>query len=113
MISVPKFLESIAVAQSGYIFDLRSQILTRALNPPNIHQDKMLHMKEFIDAAVSLGIGREDAYQLFDKVDKDRLGTVCMRDLLTFCVDSAAKHRPHPAVALQKVCFLMVSEKCD
>jgi Ca2+-binding EF-hand superfamily protein len=113
MVSVPKFLESIAVAQSGFTYELRDQILMRALTPATIPMDRMLHIKEFMEASVPLGIAREDSMQLFDKVDKDNVGTVSFRDLQHFCSEYTAKHRPHPAVALQKCCFLMFFEKCD
>jgi Ca2+-binding EF-hand superfamily protein len=113
MISIPKFLESLAVAQSGQVYELREQILTHAVTSGPLHADKMLQLKAFAEATIQLGVNREDAYNLFEKVDRDNLGTCCLRDLLLFCTETYKKHRPHPAVALQKVCFLMVFEKCD
>jgi Ca2+-binding EF-hand superfamily protein len=109
-VSIPKFLESLAVAQAGQVYELRDQILAHALLPEH---EKALNLRGFADACVELGLTREDAYNLFDKVDKEKVGTASLRDLSTFLRDMSSKHRPHPAVAIQKVCFLIVFEKCD
>lgn len=113
-VSLPSFLESLTVANiSGEVYELKNQILAFAISELNVNMDTALHLKQFSDVCVELGITSEEAYLLFDKVDKETVGHVTLRDLSAFMREAIVKYRPHPAVALQKVCFLMVFEKCD
>ena len=63
---------------------MKNQILAFAISELNVNMDTALHLKQFSDVCVELGITSEEAYLLFDKVDKETVGHVTLRDLSAF-----------------------------